>query len=91
MAALTVLAPVGFLALLECALRIGGFGSAPSLFRKIRTQDAYTTNLDFAERFFSRDTSIRPVPVTFGSEKSGDRYRIFVLGGSAAFGDLMPE
>ena len=90
-AALTVLAPVGFLALLECALRIGGFGSAPSLFRKIRTQDAYTTNLDFAERFFSRDTSIRPVPVTFGSEKSGDRYRIFVLGGSAAFGDLMPE
>ncbi len=91
MAALTILAPVGSIALLECALRIGGFGSAPRLFREIRPQDAYTTNLDFAERFFSRDTSIRPVPVTFAREKSKDRYRIFVLGGSAAFGDLMPE
>ena len=91
LAALTLLAPLGLFALLECALRVGGVGSAPTLFSEIEGRDAYTTNLDFAERFFSGDTTIRPVPAYFGSEKSRDSYRIFVLGGSAAFGDLMPE
>jgi tetratricopeptide (TPR) repeat protein len=90
-ALLVVLSPLAFVAVAELGLRAVGFGYAPTLFRPVPDGGAYTTNLDFAYRFFSRDVAIRPVPLYFAAEKPEDGYRVFVVGGSAAFGDFMPE
>jgi Flp pilus assembly protein TadD len=90
-ALLVVLSPLVFVTVVELGLRAAGFGYPPTLFRPIPGADAYTTNLDFAYRFFSRDIAIRPVPLYFAAEKPEDGYRVFVVGGSAAFGDFMPE
>ena len=90
-ALLVVLSPLAFVTGVELGLRALGFGYAPTLFRPVPGADAYTTNLDFAYRFFSRDIAIRPVPLYFAAEKPEDGYRVFVVGGSAAFGDFMPE
>jgi tetratricopeptide (TPR) repeat protein len=90
-ALLVVLSPLAFVTVAELGLRAVGFGYAPTLFRPVSGADAYTTNLDFAYRFFSRDIAIRPVPLYFAAEKPEDGYRVFVVGGSAAFGDFMPE
>jgi Flp pilus assembly protein TadD len=90
-ALLVVLSPLAFVTVAELGLRAVGFGNAPTLFRPIPSGGAYTTNLGFAYRFFSRDIAIRPAPLYFAAEKPEDGYRVFVVGGSAAFGDFMPE
>jgi tetratricopeptide (TPR) repeat protein len=90
-ALLIVLSPLAFVTAVEFGLRAVGFGYAPSLFRRIPGADAYTTNLDYAYQFFSREVAIRPAPVIFAAEKPEDGYRVFVVGGSAALGDFMPE
>ena len=90
-ALLIVLSPLAFVSAVEFGLRAVGFGYAPVLFQRVPGADAYTTNLDYAYRFFSREVAIRPAPVTFAAEKPENGYRVFVVGGSAALGDFMPE
>jgi tetratricopeptide (TPR) repeat protein len=85
------LAPALFFLVLEFGLRLVGFGEPACFFLKIPGADAYTTNQNFVYRFFSREVAIRPAPAYLPADKPPGGYRVFVLGGSAALGDLAPE
>jgi len=46
----------------------------------------YQENPDFADQFYSPSLNVGPLQNTFAAERSDDRLRVFVLGGSAAMG-----
>ncbi len=81
--------PAALLLLTELVLIIAGYGTPPSAFTKITGRDAYTTNQRYGWRFFLPILARQPAPGEFAVDKPDDTYRIFVLGGSAAWG--MPE
>jgi tetratricopeptide (TPR) repeat protein len=80
-------APLLLLLLAEGVLRLTGFGYPPSFLLPVpERQEVWTTNPRYGWRFFPRPLARTPVPLEVEGTDPGDRYRIFVVGGSAAQG-----
>jgi tetratricopeptide (TPR) repeat protein len=90
---LAVGAPVFFLALLETALWLAGFGYPTSFFlsSSIGGQSMRIQNDRFAWRFLGREMARQPFPFAIPAAKPANTVRIFVLGESAGYGDPQPE
>ncbi len=84
--ALAVLGPLAFLALLEGALRLAGYGFTPRLLIPDPAGDRLTTNPEFGRLFFPRALVRRPEPLALAHPKPAGEFRVFVLGESAALG-----
>lgn len=78
--------PAIFLCTLEVGLRIAGYGFDCSFFVPVEGRSQECGNPRFGHRFFSPTLARMPSPFVLDQEKSGDTYRIFVLGSSAAQG-----
>lgn len=89
-AAAVVLAPLVAVAVLEGVLRLVGYGHPAEFFVKVEGRGAYTNNGRFMLRFFPPMAS-RPVrPLDLPTTKAPGTIRIFVFGGSAAYGTPDP-
>lgn len=83
-----VVSPVVFLLLFELVLRLAGYGHSSDFFLPWRAggNTVYLTNAHYCEHFVAKELS--RAPETGGLAAKGDStVRIFVLGGSAAYGD----
>jgi tetratricopeptide (TPR) repeat protein len=80
--------PVLLFLLLEISLRIidYGFPTTIAVKDKINDELCYCNNPKFAWRFFHPNIARTTEPFVFPVKKSGDTYRIFVMGASAAAG-----
>ena len=87
-----VLGPVLFFGLLEVALRIAGYGFTPTATIKCKVNGtrSYHDNFKFAWQFFPRNISREFGPFVFPLNKPDNTYRVFILGGSAAYGTPDP-
>ena len=84
-----IVAPALFLGLLECVLRALDYGYPAHYFIAGGAPGEVTNNSNFGWRFFNPANARRPaVPIWFQAEKPPGTYRIFVLGSSAAAGEL---
>jgi tetratricopeptide (TPR) repeat protein len=85
--------PLVFVACLECALRLSGYGYSTAFFKplKIAGQNCLVDNDDFGLRFFPPALARIPVPVVMKAAKPAGTIRIFLLGESAALGDPRPQ
>lgn len=86
-------APVIFLTLLDIILRLAGFGY-PTAFLLPGERDGinvFVQNNQFGWRFFGKEKSRAPDPFCIPQVKPPDTVRIFVFGGSAAYGDPQPQ
>ena len=83
-----VVIPMLFFVLVEYALRLVGLGTHYQYFNQIDIDGEafYQENPDFADQFYPPSLNIGPLQNTFAAERSDDRLRVFVLGGSAAMG-----
>ena len=83
-----VVIPVLFFVLVELALRLVGVGTHYQYFNQIDIDGEafYQENPDFADQFYPPSLNVGPLQNTFAAERSDDRLRVFVLGGSAAMG-----
>lgn len=83
-----VVIPVLFFVLVEFALRLVGVGTHYQYFNQIDIggEAFYQENPDFADQFYPPSLNVGPLQNTFAAERSEDRLRVFVLGGSAAMG-----
>ena len=83
-----VVIPVLFFVLVEFALRLVGVGTHYQYFNQIDIdgETFYQENPDFADQFYPPSLNVGPLQNTFAAERSDDRLRVFVLGGSAAMG-----
>ncbi len=90
--AINLLAPLGFIALLEVGLRIGGVGFPTDLTVSctVKGRPAHCYNLFFSAPFFPPGMIKTPQVFAVPVEKSKRTVRIFVLGESAAMGDPEP-
>ena len=88
--AIVVLAPTLLFALLEAALRVGGYGYSTKFFEDTGDGKTLTTNQKFAWQFYARGKATSPTPLLFTKEKTPGTARIFVLGESAAAGTPDP-
>jgi tetratricopeptide (TPR) repeat protein len=88
-----IAAPLVFFAVLEAALRLGGFGyPAGFLLRSNQNGRALLVqNNQFGYRFFGARMARLPAPIAMPAPKAPGTIRIFVLGESAAFGDPQPK
>jgi tetratricopeptide (TPR) repeat protein len=86
-----VLSPILFLGLVELVLSLIGYGYPRSFFVpwKASGQTVYLANSHYAEHFVPKQLSRTPEPCVLG-RKGDSTVRIFVLGGSAAYGDPEP-
>jgi hypothetical protein len=86
-----ILSPVLFLGLIELALSVAGYGNPKGFFIRWRTagQTLYLVNQRYCEHFVPKSLSRTPEPGVL-SRKGDSMFRIFVLGGSAAYGDPEP-
>jgi tetratricopeptide (TPR) repeat protein len=86
-----VLSPILFLGLVELVLSLAGYGYSRSFFIpwKASGQRVYLANSHYAEHFVPKSLSRTPEPCVLG-RKGDSTIRIFVLGGSAAYGDPEP-
>jgi tetratricopeptide (TPR) repeat protein len=80
--------PVLLFSLLEISLCIIGYGFPTTIAIKEKTDNnpCYYNNPKFAWRFFRPNIARTTEPFVFPVNKSGDTYRIFVMGASAAAG-----
>ena len=80
--------PLLFFVLVEYALRLVGLGTHYQYFNQIDIDGEafYQENPDFADQFYPPSLNVGPLQNTFAAERSDDRLRVFVLGGSAAMG-----
>ncbi|MDE3066692.1 MAG: tetratricopeptide repeat protein [Verrucomicrobiota bacterium] len=86
-------APAICLALLELILRLAGFGY-PTAFLLPSSHDGRKTFIEnnrFGWRFFGPQMARLPDPFSIPQIKPPGTVRIFVFGGSAAFGDPQPQ
>jgi len=85
--------PVLTLALLEGALRLGGYGYSTRLLEKeqINGHNYLLNNEKFSLRFFPPELSRWPSPIMFEPVKPAGTYRVFIFGESAAQGDPEPS
>ena len=83
-----VVIPVLFFVLVEFALRLVGVGTHYQYFNQIDIDGEafYQENPDFADQFYPPSLNVGPLQNTFAAQRSDDRLRVFVLGGSAAMG-----
>jgi len=83
-----VVIPLLFFVLIEFALRLVGVGTHYQYFNQIDIDGEafYQENPDFADQFYPPSLNVGPLQNTFAAERSDDRLRVFVLGGSAAMG-----
>jgi tetratricopeptide (TPR) repeat protein len=86
-----VLSPILLLGLVELILSLLGYGYPRSFFVpwKAAGQTIYLANSHYAEHFVPKPLSRTPEPCVLG-RKGDSTVRIFVLGGSAAYGDPEP-
>lgn len=84
--------PFILLALLETALRLGGYGFDPHLFKRmtIDGRDFLVQNDEFSFSFFPRETARNPGELRMEAVKPAGTFRIFIFGESAAMGDPEP-
>lgn len=87
-----LLVPAVLFAILECGLRLAGYGYPTDFFREtqIANRARYVENDQFGRRFFPRSLVRIPSPTVFPVVKATNHCRIFVLGESAALGDPEP-
>lgn len=80
------------LGLIELTLRITGYGHPTSFFvpMQIKGEACLVQNDWFGLRFFPPELLRSPTPVVMRAHKPPGRYRIFLLGESAALGDPAP-
>ena len=83
-----VVIPLLFFVLVEFALRLMGVGTHYKYLNQIDIDGEafYQENPDFADQFYRPSLNVGPLQNTFTAERSDDRLRVFVLGGSAAMG-----
>ena len=83
-----VVIPLLFFVLVELTLRLVGVGTHYQYFNQIDIDGEafYQENPDFADQFYPPSLNVGPLQNTFAAERSDDRLRVFVLGGSAAMG-----
>jgi len=81
-----VLAPTLFLAVVEGALWLFGYGYDSSYYIEAEDGKAYLSNPKFSRRFFGPHLARTPIPTVILPKKPENTYRVFVLGGSAAQG-----
>ena len=83
-----VVIPLLFFVLVEFALGLMGVGTHYQYFNQIDIDGEafYQENPDFADQFYPPSLNVGPLQNTFVAERSDDRLRVFVLGGSAAMG-----
>jgi hypothetical protein len=89
-----LLLPFLVVALIELALRIGGYGYPTDFFKVDRDASgkAWLVNNDqFTLRFFPPELARWPSPFRISEEKPANIQRIFILGESAAMGDPEPS
>lgn len=86
---LLLVVPLLALAILEAALRLGGYGYATGFFKPLRIgdQDFLVENDSFGFRFFPREIARMPAALRMPAKKVAGTYRLFILGESAAMGD----
>lgn len=84
--------PLLVLAVLEVALRLGGYGYPTGLFEKVRIdgKDWLLNNEKFSLRFFPPELSRWPNPLMMEPVKPAGTFRVFIFGESAAQGDPEP-
>ncbi len=84
-----VASPILFVLLLELVLRLIGYGFSSAFFLPWKTsgETVYLTNEHYCEHFVSKELSRAPEAGVLKAEKAPSTMRIFVLGGSAAYGD----
>lgn len=85
--------PLVVLLALEAALRLAGYGypTAFLLPSVNHGQKTFTQNNRFGERFFGAQRARTPHPLSILQDKPAGVVRIFVFGGSAAYGDPQPS
>jgi tetratricopeptide (TPR) repeat protein len=83
-----VVIPLLFFVVVEFTLRLMGVGTHYHYFNQIDIDGEafYQENPDFADQFYPPSLNVGPLQNTFAAERSDDRLRVFVLGGSAAMG-----
>lgn len=87
-----LVSPLLFLALAELALRTFDVGNPTGFFLPYVWRGApwLVDNPHYSRRFFGSDLERAPIPFLTERRKPRDRYRVFVLGESAAMGDPAP-
>jgi len=88
---LMIAAPVALLAVLEGGLRLFGYGRPTGFFVSAGSPGKLTCNEEFVWRFSPRETASEPSPFSISAAKPQRTVRIFVLGGSAAWGTPDPS
>ncbi|HZV34389.1 MAG TPA: tetratricopeptide repeat protein, partial [Verrucomicrobiae bacterium] len=85
--------PVFFMAVVEIALRLAGYGHPASFFLRTRIdgKEFFVPNDKFTARFFPASIGRPPPELRMAVEKPADTYRIFLFGESAALGDPEPS
>ncbi len=83
---LIVLAPILALGILEAGLTLAGSGRQTDFFVPLSDDGRLYSNPNFGITFFGRDLNRHPGEIDILRIKPDNTYRIFVLGGSAAFG-----
>ena len=86
------LVPLLLLGAAELALRLVGYGHSTAFFKRatIQGQACLVENDKFGLRFFPPELARSPAPVVMATPKPPGRYRVFLLGESAALGDPAP-
>jgi tetratricopeptide (TPR) repeat protein len=90
---LSVVAPIGFVGMVELILRLAGFGF-PTQFLLSSQRDGQRVlvqNNQFGWRFFGAAMARIPEPICLPKVKTPDTVRIIVFGESAALGDPQPR
>jgi tetratricopeptide (TPR) repeat protein len=87
-----VLLPLLLVLLLECVLRLAGYGHPTGFFQKVRigNRERLVNNEAFSLRFFPPQLARWPGSIMMEAAKPADTYRIFILGESAARGEPEP-
>ncbi|MBN1360056.1 MAG: tetratricopeptide repeat protein [Sedimentisphaerales bacterium] len=87
-----VLSPLVFLVLIELVLTVTGYGRPRGFFIPWKTVEGkvYLSNAHYCEHFVPNELSRAPEKCALDAKKQRSTVRIFVLGGSAAYGDPEP-
>ncbi len=88
--AMTVLAPVVLVALIEGVLALSGYGYPTKFYLETSSGTALRDNDKFAWQYHTPSTKLQPHPFIIHAKKPRNMIRIFILGESAALGTPEP-